>query len=134
MWRRRQRFTSLVCHSSLVSLFFTSVMFCSSSKSLLPHFIDPSTLTVCTRDIWNVVNIVLAVRTRDVRNHDRLEWLPNRISSFSQSVHAMYETMTDLNGFSIIFNCSHSLYTRRIKPWQTTASVGLAQARPNYSF
>ena len=39
--------------------------------------------------------IVLAVRTCDVQNHDRLEWLLNRISSFSQSVHTMYETMTD---------------------------------------
>ena len=55
-----------------------------------------------------------------------------RILSFSQSVHVTYETMTDLNGFSIVFYRSHSPYTRRTKPWQTTASMGLAQARPNY--
>ena len=39
--------------------------------------------------------IVLTVRTRDVQNHDRLKWLLNCILSFSQSVHTMYETMTD---------------------------------------
>ena len=54
MWMRRLRFTSLAYLSSLVSLFFTSVMLCSLSKSLFPHFIDPSTLTAYTRDVWNV--------------------------------------------------------------------------------
>ena len=39
--------------------------------------------------------IILTVRTYDVQTHDRLEWLLNRISSFSQSIHTMYETMTD---------------------------------------
>ena len=39
--------------------------------------------------------IVLTVSTHDVRNHDRHEWLLNHILSFSQSVHATYETMTD---------------------------------------
>ena len=39
--------------------------------------------------------IVLAVHTRDVRNHDRLEWLLNHILSFSWSVYATYKTMTD---------------------------------------
>ena len=43
--------------------------------------------------------IVLTVCTRDVRNHDRLEWLLNRILSFSQSVHATYETMTDFHQY-----------------------------------
>ena len=70
--------------------------------------------------------IVLTVRTHDVQNHDRLEWLLNRISSFSQSVHMTYETMTELNGFSIVFYRSRSPYTRRTKPWQPTASVGRA--------
>ena len=95
MWRRRQKFTNLVCLSSLVSLFFTSVTFSSSSKSLFLHFIYPSTLTVCTHDLWNNPNL-----------------------SFSQSVHATYETMTDLNGFSIEFYCSDSPCTRHTKPWQ----------------
>ena len=27
--------------------------------------------------------------------------------------------MTDLNGYSIVFHCSHSLYPRLTKPWQT---------------
>ena len=40
--------------------------------------------------------IVLIVRTRDVRTMTKLEWLVNRILSFSQSVHATYETMTKL--------------------------------------
>ena len=90
MWRWWQGFTSLVCLSSLVSLFFTSLAFSSSSKSLFPYFIDPSTLTVCTRDVWNqkfiylyyelLMNrwiacpsyfIVHTVRTRDVQNHDK---------------------------------------------------------------
>ena len=39
--------------------------------------------------------IIITVRTRDVPNHDRLEWLLNRILSFSLSVHMTYETMTD---------------------------------------
>ena len=76
MWRWRQGLTNLVCLSSLVSLFFTSVTFSSSSKSLFPHFIDPSRLTVCTRDVrcWiacPLYFIVLTVRTHDVRNHDK---------------------------------------------------------------
>ena len=75
--------------------------------------------------------IVLSVCTRDLRNHDRFEWLLNCILSFSQSIHATYETMTDLISFSIIFYRSHSPYTRCTKPWQTTTCVGLAQARPN---
>ena len=54
MWRWQPRFTSLVCLSSLVTLFFTSVTFSSSSKPLFPHFIDPSTLTVCTCNVWNI--------------------------------------------------------------------------------
>ena len=37
MWRWRQRFTSLACLSSLVSLSFTSVTFSSLSKPLFPH-------------------------------------------------------------------------------------------------
>ena len=103
-----------------------SVTFCSSSKSFFPHFIDPSTLTVCTCDIimkrWiacQLYFIILAVRIRDVQNHDRLECLLNRILSFSQSVHVTYKTMTNLNGFSIVFYHSCSPYTRCIKPWQT---------------
>ena len=75
-----------------------SVTFCSLSKSLFPHFINSSTLTVCTRDVWNI------------------EYLVNRILLFSQSVHAMYETMRDLNG---VFYRSRSPYTRHTKPWQT---------------
>ena len=70
--------------------------------------------------------IVLTVHTCNIQNHDRLEWLLSRILSFSQSVHMTYKTMTDLNGFSVIFYCSHSPYTQRTKPWQTNASVGLA--------
>ena len=121
MWRRRHRFTSLFCLSSLVSLFFTSVTLCSSSKSLFPHFIGPSTLRAtyktlnnlsiifnCSHSLYirhtkpwqtsmasQLYFIVLAVHTRDVRNHDRLEWLLDRIISFWRSIHAMYETMTD---------------------------------------
>ena len=53
MWRWRQRFTSLVCLSSLVSLSFTSVMFPSLSKPLFFHFVDLSTLTVRTRNVRN---------------------------------------------------------------------------------
>ena len=34
-----------------ISFSFRSVTFFSSSKSLFPHLIDPSTLTVCTRDV-----------------------------------------------------------------------------------
>ena len=114
------------CLSFFISffLFFTSVTFCSSSKSLFPHFIDPSTLTVCTHDVWNhdrlewLLNrshcpymqrtkpwqtwmasqlyfIVLTVRTRNVQNHSRLEWLHNCILSFSKSVHTTDESMTD---------------------------------------
>ena len=61
------------CLSFFISFsFHVSVTFSSSSKSLFPHFINPSTLTVCTHDLWN-----------------------NRILSFSQSVHATYKTMTD---------------------------------------
>ena len=63
--------------------------------------------------------IVLTDRTRDVRNHDTLEWLVNRILSFSQSVHATYETMTHSNGLSIVFYHSRSTYKRRTKPWHT---------------
>ena len=114
IWRWWQRFTSLVCLSSLVSLSFTSVMFFSSSKPLFPHFIDPSTLTVHTRDVWNVHKtwiaqqsyfIVLTVCRCDVTNHDRLG-----------------------NGFSIISYHFHRPYTQHMKPWQTIiASVGLPQ-------
>ena len=39
--------------------------------------------------------IILTVRTGDLWNHDRLEWLLNCILSFAQSVHATYEPMTD---------------------------------------
>ena len=138
MWRWRQRFTSLVCHSSLVSLFFTSVTFCSSSKSLFPHFIDASTHSLYTwrMKCWIAFQsyfVVLIVLTCDIWNHDRLQWLLNRILSFSQSIHATYESMIDLNGFTIVVDRSRSPYTQCTKPWQTTASVGLAQDRPNYS-
>ena len=104
MCRRRQMFTSLVCLSSLVSLSFMSVTFSSSSKPLLSHFIDLSTFRTRTHDVRNVHKIwiacqsyfiVLTIRTRDVQNHDRLVWFVNRNLSFSQSVHAMYKTITD---------------------------------------
>ena len=106
MGRRQQRFTSLVCLSSLVSLSFMSVTFPSSSKPLFPRFIDPSTLTCTIRtcDIWNIHKTwiarqsyftIITVHTRNIPNHDRLEWLLNRILSFSQSIHATYETMMD---------------------------------------
>ena len=49
--------------------------------------------------------IILTVHTRNIRNRDRLEWLLYHILSFSQSVHATYETMTD---FSQCGACSGS--------------------------
>ena len=97
------RFKSLVCLPSLVSLSFTSVMFSSSSKPLFPHFIDPSTLTVCTRDVRNVEWLVHRILSFSQSVHatyetmTKLEWLVNRILSFSQSVHATYETITDFS-------------------------------------
>ena len=70
-----------------------------------PHFIGPSILTVSTRDVrlkhsqnltsLSIVFIILTVCTCNIPNHNRLEWLFNRILSFSQSVHTMYQTMTD---------------------------------------
>ena len=99
-----QRFTSLVCPSSLFSLSFTSVMFSSLSKPFFPHFTDLSTLSVHTRDVRKVSKtwiacqsyfIILTDCTHDIRNDDRLECLVNHILLFSQSVSAMYENMTD---------------------------------------
>ena len=46
----------------------------------------------------------------------KLEQLVNHILSSSQSVHATYKTVTDLNGLSIVFHCSHSLYMQHTKP------------------
>ena len=51
MWRWWQRFTGLVCLSSIISLSFTFVTFSSLSKPLFPRLIGPSILTVCTRDV-----------------------------------------------------------------------------------
>ena len=85
------------CLSSLVSLFFTSVMFCSSLPSLHRPLNTHSLYTQCIKRSIACQShfIVLTVRTCDVRNHDRL------------------------NSFSIVFRRSHSLYTRLTKPWQT---------------
>ena len=81
--------------------FFISFSLFHVCHVLFPHFIDPSTLTVCTRNIWNVENLsivfyrshspymqstkpwqtwmasqsyfkVRTVCTRNIRNHDRL--------------------------------------------------------------
>ena len=63
-------------------------------------------LTVRTRDVrdhdktWMACQpyfIVLTVRTATYETMTKLKWLVNRILSFSQSVHATYETMTDFS-------------------------------------
>ena len=46
----------------------------------------------------------------------KLEQLINHILLFSQSIHMTYETMTDLNSLLIVLYCTHSLYTRCMKP------------------
>ena len=114
MWRQQQRFTSLVCLPLNAHSLYTWRMKCWISLS--------------------IIFIALTVHTCDIQNHDILEWFLNCILLFSQSIHATYETMTDLNGFSIVFYRSHSPYTWRTKPWQTTTSVGFAQARPQLFF
>ena len=138
MWRWRQRFTSLVCLSSLVSLFFTSVIFSSSSKSLFPHFIDPSTLTVCTHATYETLNSLSIVFYRShspYKRHTRPRQNLNGLSTVFYRSHSPYtrrmRPWQNLNGLSTVFYRSHSPYTRRTKPWETSASVGLAQARPN---
>ena len=118
MWRWRQMFTGLVCLSLIVSLSFTFVIFSSLSKPLFPCFISPSILTVHTRNVrmkhsqnLNSLSIVFYrshslymrrtkpwqtwMASRAVPDHDRLDWLLNRILLFSQFVDAAYETMTD---------------------------------------
>ena len=103
MWRRWQRFTSLVCLSSLVSLFSrlsrsVHVLSLSSLTSSTPQYSQSMHGYTWCMKRWIACHsyfIVLKVRTHDVWNHDRLEWLLNRISSFSQPVHVAYETMTD---------------------------------------
>ena len=75
------------CLSFIISFSFSRL---SHSVHRLSLFIDPSTLTVCwyTRHMKRCQSyfIVLTVRTRNVRNHDRLEWLLNHILSFSHDV------------------------------------------------
>ena len=78
-------------------------MFPSLSKPLFLHFIDLSTLTVCTCDVQNFHRLSLSSLNSSTPQH-------------SQSVHATYEA---LNSLSIIFYRSHCPYTRCTKPWQT---------------
>ena len=110
MWRCRQRFTSLVCLSSLVSFSFMSITFPSLSKPLFLHFIDllctHSPYTWCTK---------LSRLSHSV-HHLSLSSLTSSTPQHSQPVHTTYET---LNSLSFVFYHSHSLYTRCTKPWQT---------------
>ena len=95
MWRWWQRFTSLVCLSSLVSLSRLSRslhrLSLSSLASSTPSHSQSVHTTYKTWIACQLYFVVLTVHTCVLLNHDRLEWLLNGILSFSQSIHATYE-------------------------------------------
>ena len=100
--RRGQRFTNLLCLSSLVSLSLLSLSFSllllslSSLTSLTPlHTLLTIFNMPCVINMLQTVRFPFTVVHTMPTMYAKLEWLVNRILSFSQSVHATYEMYTD---------------------------------------
>ena len=102
--RRWQRFTNLVCLSSLVFLSSMPVIFLH--KPLFPHFVDLSTYishyfcyATSNQHVneWLVNCILSFSQSTHVMfiTYTKLKWLINYILSFSQSAHVMHATFTD---------------------------------------
>ena len=89
--------------TSLVFLLHQFLSLLCMSCSL--HRLSPSSLTLSTSLHSQSIHVMYETFTK-------LEKYVNCILLFSKSVHMTYKTMTDLNGLSIIFYHSPSLYTR----------------------
>ena len=95
----------------ILLVFFVSFSFSSLSHSLL--HLSLSSLTSSTSLHSQSVHAMYETFINLEQPVNRILSLSlHRILSFSQFVHVMYEMMIDLDGLSIVFYHSHSLYTQ----------------------